>query len=210
MELYNIKNKFVMPARLDGNKAALIPIDESHIDELWNTAKDEQLWEHYTFRKMESYERFRDFMMSSINQMPIGKEFTFTIIDKDKGKMIGSTRFLDISPETRSLEIGWTWIAQYLQGTGFNAECKYLLLKYCFEEMKAIRVFFKTDSNNIRSKKALEKIGAKFEGTVRNHMIRDDGTYRHSAYYSIIEDEWEETKKHIEKLIIKYPEKNKK
>jgi RimJ/RimL family protein N-acetyltransferase len=210
MEPHSIKNKFVMPARLGGNKAALIPLDESHINELWETAKDESLWEHYTFRKMESYEKFKDFMMSAINQMPGGKEFTFTIIDKDKSKMIGSTRFLDISPESRSLEIGWTWIAPYLQGSGFNAECKYLLLKYCFEEMKTIRVFFKTDSQNIRSQKGLAKIGAKYEGTLRNHMIREDGTYRHSAYYSIIEDDWEQIKKHIEKLIIEYKEKYKK
>ena len=124
-----------------------------------------------------------------------GNEFTFTIIDNRIGRMIGGTSFLDIQTETRSLEIGRTWIAKYLQGTRFNEECKLLLLTFCFEEMKTIRVFFKTDSNNKRSQKALEKIGAKYEGILRNHMIREDGTFRHSAYYSIIESEWESVKK---------------
>jgi RimJ/RimL family protein N-acetyltransferase len=127
--------------------------------------------------------------------MKSGSEYTFTITDNRINMMVGGTSFLDIQPGTRSLEIGRTWIAKYLQGTGFNEECKLLLLKFCFEEMKTIRVFFKTDSNNIRSQKALEKIGAKYEGIHRNHMIRDDGTYRHSVYYSIIEDEWEDVKK---------------
>jgi len=192
-----------MPARLSGSMAALIPLDESHINELWKTAKDEKLWEHYVFRKMGSLEKFKELMMDAIEKIPGGKEFTFTIIDKSKSKMIGSTRFLDISPESRSLEIGWTWIARYLHGTGFNAECKYLLLKHCFEEMKAIRVSFKTDSNNIPSQKALENIGAKYEGILRNHMIRDDGTYRHSVYYSIIENEWESVKNILIKSSVK-------
>ena len=100
----------------------------------------------------------------------------------------------------RSLEIGRTWLAKELHDTGFNAECKFLLLRYCFEELKLIRVFFKTDSNNLRSQKAMEKIGAKFEGILRNHMIREDGTFRHSAYYSIIEGEWEEIKQILNNL----------
>ena len=90
---------------------------------------------------------------------------------------------------------------KYLHGTGFNVECKYLLLRHCFETLGLIRVFFKTDSNNIRSQKAMEKIGAKYEGTLRNHMIREDGSLRHSAYYSIIKEEWLEVKKHLEKLL---------
>jgi RimJ/RimL family protein N-acetyltransferase len=183
------------PEVLEGNRVKLIPLEAWHSKELWETAKDETLWEHYTFRKMETFEKFKEFIDYSIDMMVSGSEFTFTITDNRIGRMVGGTSFLDILPESRSLEIGRTWIAKYLQRTGFNEECKLHLLKYCFEEMKAIRVFFKTDSNNKRSQKALEKIGAKYEGILRNHMIRDDGTYRHSAYYSIIESEWESVKK---------------
>lgn len=185
------------PDVLEGKRVKLIPLEAWHSKELWETAKDESLWEFYTFRKMESFDKFKEFIDHSVEKMTSGDEFTFTITDNMIGRMVGGTSFLDIQPESRSLEIGRTWIAKYLQRTGFNEECKLYLLKYCFEEMKAIRVFFKTDSNNKRSQKALEKIGAKYEGILRNHMIREDGTFRHSAYYSIIESEWENVKKNL-------------
>ncbi|MEO8513101.1 MAG: GNAT family protein [Ignavibacteria bacterium] len=187
-----------MPEILESRRVKLVPLESSNINELWGTAKDESLWEHYTFRRMGSFEKFEEFINHSIKEARTGKEFTFTIFDKTNGKAVGGTSFLDIQPLSRSLEIGRTWIAKNLQGTGFNGECKYLLLKYCFEELKLIRVFFKTDSNNIRSQKAMEKIGAKFEGILRNHMIREDGTFRHSAYFSIIAEEWVEVKKRLE------------
>ena len=185
---------FNMPEALVGKRVKLIPLVMDHAEELWESAGNEDLWTHYTFRKMESLEKFKEFLQGSLAEAESGKGFTFTIIDKASGKMKGGTSFLDIQPASRSLEIGRTWLAKELHGTGLNAECKYLLLRYCFEELKLIRVFFKTDSNNIRSQKAMEKIGAKFEGILRNHMIREDGTFRHSAYYSIIEGEWEEVR----------------
>jgi RimJ/RimL family protein N-acetyltransferase len=183
-----------MPEVLEGNHVKLIPLVMGHAEELWVSARNEDLWEHYTFRKMESFDKFKDFLSGSLKEADSGKGFTFTIINKATGKMVGGTSFLDIQSASRSLEIGRTWLTKELHGTGFNAECKFLLLRYCFEELKLIRVFFKTDSNNLRSQKAMEKIGAKYEGTLRNHMIREDGTFRHSAYYSIIESEWEEVK----------------
>jgi len=183
-----------MPVVLEGSRVKLIPLVMGHAEELWESAKNEDLWEHYTFRKMENMEKFNEFLAGSLIEAETGKGFTFTIINKATGKMRGGTSFLDIQPALRSLEIGRTWLAKELHGTGLNAECKFLLLRYCFEELKLIRVFFKTDSNNLRSQKAMEKIGAKYEGTLRNHMIREDGTFRHSAYYSIIESEWEEVK----------------
>jgi len=189
-----------MPVVLEGNRVKLIPLVMGHAEELWESAQNDDLWEHYTFRKMESFEKFKDFLSGSLKEADSGKGFTFTIIDKATGKMVGGTSFLDIQPASRSLEIGRTWLAKELHGTGLNAECKFLLLRYCFEELKLIRVFFKTDSNNLRSQKAMEKIGAKFEGILRNHMIREDGTFRHSAYYSIIEGEWEEIKQILNNL----------
>jgi len=189
-----IAQNMKMPEVLEGSSVKLIPLSMAHAEELWESARNEDLWEHYTFRKMESFEKFKKFLEGSLAEAESGKGFTFTIIDKATGKMRGGTSFLDIQPASRSLEIGRTWLAKDLHGTGFNAECKLLLLTYCFEELKLIRVFFKTDSNNLRSQKAMGKIGAKYEGTLRNHMIREDGTFRHSAYYSIIVSEWEEVK----------------
>jgi N-acetyltransferase len=199
--------EFVKPHKiasgLEGNRSLLVPLEAKHIDELYVYGKDESLWTHYTFREMKTYERFRDFIMSSLDAMENANEFTFCIIDKQTNKPVGTTSFLDIQPTSGSLEIGRTWLAKHLHGSGFNAENKYLLLEHCFETMGLVRVFFKTDSNNIRSQKAMEKIGAKFEGILRNHMIREDGTLRHSAYYSIIKDEWEDVKEHLNKLIKK-------
>lgn len=186
-----------MPEVLEGKRVKLIPLGMEHAEELWESAKDEDLWTHYTFRRIENIDKFKEFLSGSLMEAESGKGFTFTIYDKHTGKAAGGTSFLDIQPVSRSLEIGRTWLAKKLHGTGFNAECKFLLLRYCFEELKLIRVFFKTDSNNLRSQRAMEKIGAKFEGVLRNHMIREDGTFRHSAYFSIIESEWEEVKQKL-------------
>lgn len=202
MQSRNIDEKTMkMPVVLEGSAVKLVKLDESHIDELWESAQDESIWTHYTFRKMGSKERFGIFIKDSLEEARIGIGYTFTIIDKASGRMSGGTSFLDINPSSRSLEIGRTWLAKPLRGSGINYECKYLLLGYCFETLRLIRVFFKTDSNNIRSQKALEKIGAKYEGVLRNHMIREDCTFRDSVYYSIIESEWPEVKKHLEKCM---------
>lgn len=117
----------------------------------------------------------------------------------------GSTRLMDISRQHRGMEMGWTWLQPYLWGTGFNEECKFLLLNHAFEELKAVRIYLKTDENNLRSRKAIQKIGATFEGVLRNHMIRDDGSYRHSAVYSIIEEEWPTVKEKLKAIIAKLP-----
>jgi RimJ/RimL family protein N-acetyltransferase len=192
-----------MPEFLETQNVKLIPLNQSHINELWEIAQNETIWRFYTFQKIKSKERFSQFIAHSIEMSKSGSEYTFTIINKPTGKMIGGTSFLDISSENRSLEIGRTWIAPQLQGTGLNTEVKYIMLKYCFEEMQLGRVFFKTDSGNMRSSKALEKIGAVYEGTLRNHMLREDGSYRHSAYYSIIDSEWKEVKKRLEIMLDK-------
>ena len=201
MEIVSEIKSFTFPLKLEGTKASLIPLNETQVDELWETASNELIWRYYTFQKIKNLERFRQFIMHSIEMTKRGGEFTFTITDKSTGKMVGGTSFLDISPENRSLEIGRTWIAPYLHGSGFNTEVKYLLLKYCFEELRLGRVFFKTDSTNIGSRKALEKIGAVYEGTLRNHMLREDGTYRHSAYYSIIDSEWKDVKMRLGNML---------
>ena len=124
-----------------------------------------------------------------MNEKEKETQFPFVIYHKVHKKIIGATRFLDIQAQHKKLEIGWTWLHPNYWGTTVNLECKLLLLTYCFEKLNAIRVQFKTDENNIRSRKAIEKIGGKFEGILRNDMLRDNGTKRNSAYYSIIDSE---------------------
>ena len=110
---------------------------------------------------------------------------------------------MDIFPKHKKLEIGSTWLHPGYWATEINLECKLLLLTYCFEELKAVRVQLKTDENNIRSRKAIEKIGGQFEGVLRNEIIRDNGTKRNSAIYSIIDEEWTAKKERLIELFTK-------
>jgi hypothetical protein len=112
--------------------------------------------------------------------------------------VIGSTRFLSIDPHHRRLEIGYTWIAPAWQRTAVNTEAKLLMLTHAFNVLGALRVEFKTDSLNEKSRQALLGIGAKEEGTLRNHMVTDTGRRRHSVYFGVIEEEWPQVRQHLE------------
>ncbi len=104
--------------------------------------------------------------------------------------LVGSTRLLHVRRKDRGLEIGWTWLAPAVRGTGLNTAVKHRLLAHCFDELGAVRVGFKTDARNVQSRRALSAIGAVEEGTLRKHRVRRDGTYRDSVYFSIIDVEW--------------------
>ena len=116
---------------------------------------------------------------------------------KETKEIIGSTRLFEIFPTDKKVEIGWTWLIKKYWGTTINLECKLLLLTYCFEVLKTRRVQLKTDVNNLRSRKAIEKIGGEFEGILRKDKIKANGESRSAAYYSIIDDEWEFAKAKI-------------
>jgi RimJ/RimL family protein N-acetyltransferase len=122
---------------------------------------------------------------------------------KQTGKIIGSTRFMDIQSRHKKLEIGWTWLHPDYWATAVNPECKLLLLDYCFETLRTSRVQLKTDENNLRSRKAIEKIGGHFEGILRNDMIKENGIKRNSASFSIIEEEWPVTRVRLIRLLEK-------
>jgi N-acetyltransferase len=119
-----------------------------------------------------------------------GQEYAFAVIRNDDDRAIGSTRFMDVQLAHRGVEIGWTWYAPETWGTVVNPEAKYLLLEHAFERWGAIRVQLKTDRLNVRSQAAIRKLGAMFEGTLRNHRIRPDGSLRDSVLFSIVRSEW--------------------
>jgi RimJ/RimL family protein N-acetyltransferase len=131
-------------------------------------------------------------------------DLPFVAVHLASGRVAGATRYLNVSPKDRGLEIGGTWYGLDFQRTAVNTECKYLLLKHAFETLGAIRVQLKTDARNVRSQKAIERIGAVKEGMLRNHMILPDGTIRHSVFYSILDSEWEGVKTRLEKLMEEY------
>lgn len=190
---------------LTGELIRVVPMDKSHIQDLYEAANDENIWTHLhktitTLRGMEA------FVEEALQTKETGTEFPFVIIHRESGKIVGTTRFLYMSSASRSLEIGWTWFHPSVWGTSVNSECKYLLLQYCFERLNTIRVQFKTDERNIRSQKAIERLGAVKEGILRNQMIRKDGTFRNSVFYSLIDRDWPSVKLHLERRL-QLPEK---
>jgi N-acetyltransferase len=129
------------------------------------------------------------------------REVPFVTVERASGRVIGSTRYLNIEPHHRRLEIGYTWLSPPWQHSPINSEAKLLQLTDAFERLGALRVEFKTDSLNEKSRNALLGIGATFEGIFRNHMLTDSGRRRHSAYYSVIDSEWPTVKAHLEQRV---------
>ena len=125
------------------------------------------------------------------------QRYPFTIVNKKSERVFGSTSIGNISLTDKRAEIGWTWLGLEFQGTGINNYCKFLLLKYLFDELKFERVEFKTDALNLKSRRALQKIGAKEEGILRSHTLMHDGRRRDTVYYSILKSEWQSIKKDI-------------
>lgn len=189
------------PVILKGNQITLMPLEQTHFSALVNLASNKEIWKHYTIDGSNPV-KLKESLDKALIDTKNGTQYPFVILKNDNERIVGSTRFLDIQIEHQKLEIGWTWLHPDYWGTSINLECKLLLLTYCFEELKAKRVQLKTDGNNIRSRKAIEKIGGKFEGILRNDMIRDNGTNRNSAYYSIIDSEWEIVKFNLMKLLV--------
>lgn len=186
--------------QLEDEKLALIPLKQSHLPELVDLAMEQSIWQFYIY-DMSSREKIRSIFSEALNEMETRRHFPFVIYHKLEKRCIGSTRFLAIDFTHQKLEIGWTWYHPNYWGTSVNSRCKLLLLKLCFEVLDVKRVQFKTDENNHRSRKAILKTGAQFEGILRNDMIRHNGTHRHSAYFSILPTEWAACKKRIEKSI---------
>jgi RimJ/RimL family protein N-acetyltransferase len=142
-------------------------------------------------------ESFHRWLGDALARRDEGLDVPFAVLDRRSGKAIGSTRYLTLRPEHRGLEIGWTWNARSFWGSGANAEAKLLLLRHAFETLGCMRVEFKTDALNDRSRAALEALPARFEGVFRKHMLVRDGAVRDSAYYAITEDEWPAVKANL-------------
>jgi RimJ/RimL family protein N-acetyltransferase len=188
------------PTILHGEAVDLIPLEKENFEELYTAASDKRLW---TFIPSDGSvkEKFYEMYNFALEEREKGNHYPFIIYHKETKKMIGSTRLFDIVEKDKRLEIGWTWITADYWGTAINFECKLLLLNFCFEVLRANRVQIKTDETNLRSRKAIEKVGGKFEGILRKDRIRDNGIIRNTAYYSIIDTEWPEAKEKIVKQL---------
>lgn len=185
---------------LEGPTVKLIPLTTEFINKLYEAGENPNIWTYMPLQ-VETYEDMVKFVDIAIQGRSTGTQFPFVIVDKVTNEVLGSTRYMDISEEHRRLEIGTTWLTSRAWRTHINTECKFLLLEYAFEQLGMNRVQIKTDHENIKSQKAIVRIGAKPEGIWRNHMIRPNGTIRHTVVYSVIKEEWLETKAYIESLM---------
>jgi RimJ/RimL family protein N-acetyltransferase len=187
------------PVTLEGKHVRLEPMTESHVPGLAAVGLDDSIWEHMLYGDVHSEEDIRNWVRNILSR----QDLPFTVIYLASERVAGATRYLNIHPAYRGLEIGGTWYGLEFQRTAVNTECKYLLLQYAFETLGCIRVQLKTDSRNERSQRAIKRIGAKHEGVLRNHMILPDGRFRDSVYYSIIDSEWPEVKIRLEEMLNK-------
>jgi RimJ/RimL family protein N-acetyltransferase len=190
----------VEPVILSGRKVRLEPLELSHVPRLAEVALDPDLWQ-WTLARPTDEAGLRAWAESAIAGRDAGSEFAFVTLEGSSGRPIGSSRYLNIVLEHRRLEIGWTWVAKPWQRTGANREAKLLMLGHAFDTLGCRRVEFKTDSLNEPSRTALLGIGAQFEGIFRNHMVMPGGRMRHSAYYSVIDDEWPAVRAGLERSL---------
>jgi RimJ/RimL family protein N-acetyltransferase len=193
--------KWASPISLPGRIVCLEPLQESHIPLLAEAGKDSRIFKYMIYGNLSLPKNMDAWVKKLLEEQKKGENIPFTVFIRDSNKVVGTTRFMDLRPEHRSLEIGGTWFSPEYQGTKVNLESKYLLLKYAFTELSCIRVQFKTDIMNERSIRAIEKLGALREGVFRNHYILPDGRIRDSVFFSILDSEWPNIRTGLEKRI---------
>ena len=181
---------------LENEIVQLRPVSLEDVDGIYEAGNHPEIWEHMSVSLL-SKDSVQKYVENAIKEREANQTYMFVIIHKETNQIIGSTSFLDIALAHKRVEIGSTWLQPTYWRTNVNSNCKYLLLRYCFEELGLNRVQIKTGHENFRSQKAIERLGATKEGILRNHMIRKEGTIRHTVMYSIIKEEWPDIKQHF-------------
>ena len=174
---------------------------EAHVPALAEIGVGQPFWDFMLYGNINTVDDMHNWVQDILARAEKGTDLPFAAIHLKSGRVAGATRYLNIMPQDRGLEIGGTWYGSEFQRTVVNTECKYLLLSHAFESLGCIRVQLKTDQRNERSQRAIERIGAVKEGVLRNHMILPDGRIRHSVFYSVIDTEWPEVKKRLEEML---------
>jgi RimJ/RimL family protein N-acetyltransferase len=192
------------PVTLEGRHVRLEPVRLAHVPALWRAGAYEAIWRYLPYA-VHSEDDMRAYVESELAKQQAGLVVRFITIAKAMAEPVGSTSYLNIDRQHRRLEIGGTWITPAWQRSPINTEAKYLQLRHAFETLGCIRVEFKTDSLNTKSRQALARIGAVEEGTFRNHMVMPSGRIRHSVYFSITNEDWPAVKAHCEALMAAYP-----
>lgn len=188
-----------LPLALEGAVVRLEPVRREHAELFWDVVKDDRddvfRWFPYSMRSPEDFQRVVD---KAFEEQQRGESVVFATVERGSGRVIGSTRFMNIDRVNRRVEIGSTWIAPGWQRTAVNTEAKYLMVRHAFEAWGCMRVELKTDALNQKSRNAILRLGAKEEGTLRRHLVTWSGRVRDTVYFSILDHEWPEVKARLE------------
>ena len=187
----------IEPTTLEGEFVRLVPLSPDHVDACSAIGLDPDIW-RWTPLRVRDAAGMRRLVEEALRAQRAGTALPFTTTARESGEVVGMTRFMNIAPADRRVEIGFTWIAPAWQRTRINSEAKYLMLRHAFETWGCMRVEFKTNALNTRSRAAILRLGAVEEGTLRKHMLNEDGTVRDSVYFSIVDDEWPGVKARME------------
>jgi len=192
-------NPVISPFSLQGTYVRLEPLRAEHVPLLWEIAKDhlDDLFQWIPYR-LQSLEDFREFNCQVREEQQRGASVPFATFERRSDHIVGTTRFMNTDFANRKVEIGSTWVAPQWQRTAINTEAKYLMLRHAFEVWNCLRVELKTDALNQRSRRAILRLGAKEEGTLRKHMLTWNGRQRDSVYFSILDTEWPHVKANLE------------
>lgn len=175
---------------LEGQSVSLLPLEYSQAEILFDNVQQGGLNTSTVLSLPQTLEEMRTYISAALDWRAHGTAFPFVIVEKEWNAVIGTTRFANFVPEHSRLEIGWTWLNVKFQRTFANTEMKYLMLSYAFEQLGINRVEFKANALNDISRRAMERIGADYEGVLRQHMKLTNGIVRDTVYYSILADEW--------------------
>ena len=195
-----IREMVVAPVVLEGQYIRLEPLQKNHLAGLAAVGLDPELW-RWIPTPVRTIDEMAGYIETALREKEQGASLPFALVERQTGRPIGSTRYGNIERINRRVEIGWTWVTREWQRTAANTEAKYLLLKHAFEALGCIRVELKTDSLNERSRAAILRIGAREEGTFRNHMITASGRIRHTVYFSIVDSEWPGVKARLKTML---------
>jgi RimJ/RimL family protein N-acetyltransferase len=189
-----------LAARLEGRLVVLEPLEPEHESGLFEAARESD-WRWMPADPSTDRGRFQEWFHEALARAQAGVEVPFATLDAATGLPVGSTRFLTLRPEHRGLEIGFTWLRRSAWESGANVEAKLLQLEHAFERNGCMRVEFKTDARNRRSRRALEALPGRFEGIFRKHMLVRGDTVRDSAYYAVTDDEWPAVRANLERRL---------
>ena len=188
--------KWLTATELQGETVTLAPMTRQHSEALVAAASDGKLWELW-YTGVPSPSAVEQYIEFALAEHQADRALPFVVVDNASKQIIGSTRYLNATPEHRRLEIGYTWYSARFQRTRVNTECKLLLLTHAFERLAAIAVEFRTHWHNQASRAGIARLGAKQDGVLRNHQIDPHGIYRDTVVFSIIEPEWRAVKKSL-------------